>query len=216
MKIAQFLCFSPDVAEERITTVHVIAEVPPCHRQRRWRRRLAGIIFPALISPQANVYADVSSTPRRRGGQFSGQKPTFASETSSVRKSDSDDGRGSDELIFSSSSSSSPKTLSASPFLPVPKSKEMVEAAAERRCALFFLVVSLMVMVFCGRICAILWTASVLRFLPRRKTVPESPYSSKLTPSPTSDLRPRACCEYDRKRVVLEGFLLRRKGLNSG
>ncbi|KAH0459311.1 hypothetical protein IEQ34_012125 [Dendrobium chrysotoxum] len=225
MKIAQFLCFSP-VAEEQITAVHVLPEFRPCNRQRRWRRRLTGIIFPILIRPQENGCADNSSA-SRIGGQFCDRKPTFESETTSVRKSDSDEDRGSDEVVFSSSSSSSPKTpssfsssssLSYSDF-PTPRPRGGVEAGAERRYALCFLVVSLMVMVFCGRICAILWTASGLCFLPRRKPAPETPeFGGVETPAlaasalpPAADRLQKRLYEYDKRRVVLEGFLGRSK-----
>ncbi|KAI0505047.1 hypothetical protein KFK09_016004 [Dendrobium nobile] len=222
MKIAQFLCFSP-VAEEQITAVHVLPEFKPCNRQRRWRRRLTGIIFPILIRPQENGCTDNSSS-SRIGGQFCDRKPTFESETASVRKSNSDEDRGSDEVIFSSSSSSSPKTpssLSSSsslsyPDFPTPRPRGAVETGAERRYALCFLLVSLMVMVFCGRICAILWTASGLCFLPRRKPAPETPELGGVeTPAsalpPAEDRLQKRLCEYNKRRVVLEGFLGRSK-----
>ncbi|XP_008775779.1 uncharacterized protein LOC103696051 [Phoenix dactylifera] len=65
----------------------------------------------------------------------------------------------------------------------------------------FFLLLSLSVMVFCGRLYAILWTSSWLCFVPPRNVA--------ATGSP--ELRRKGIEEIEKKRIILEGFLERNR-----
>ncbi|KAG1347215.1 hypothetical protein COCNU_06G010440 [Cocos nucifera] len=75
---------------------------------------------------------------------------------------------------------------------------------------LFLLLLSLFVMVFCGRLYAILWTSSWLCFVPRRSSdAGLAVVNVAATASP--ELRRKGLEENGKKRIVLEGLLERNR-----
>ncbi|KAG1368215.1 hypothetical protein COCNU_14G006830 [Cocos nucifera] len=94
--------------------------------------------------------------------------------------------------------SASPRSESKNP-LPPPPSRYCGSATG-----IFLLLLSLSVMVFCGRLYAILWTSSWLCLVPRRKS------DAGLAVGPPG-LRRKGLEEDEKKRVVLEGLLERNR-----
>lgn len=167
----------------------------------------------------------------RRGGKVrkdDDDRPIVRKE--SFGKSSPDD----DANFFSSSSSTSTRSSSSrsssscssclSPVPPPPRSPTPPTPAAKAAATgkrtstppsgrgsygyatgLCFVLMSLVVMMFCGRVCAILWTATWLCLLPQRR-LPEFDEAAVVR---------RRRAEEEKRRVVMEGFLHRsRKGLN--
>ncbi|XP_019701399.1 uncharacterized protein [Elaeis guineensis] len=75
---------------------------------------------------------------------------------------------------------------------------------------LFLLLLSLSVMVFCGRIYAILWTSSWLCFVPRRNS-DAGLAAENVAPTAAPKLRRKGLEENEKKRIVLEGILERNR-----
>ncbi|KAJ6843604.1 uncharacterized protein M6B38_295890 [Iris pallida] len=158
----------------------------------------------------------------RRGGKVHRDYDRPIVRKESFGKSSPDD----DANFFSSSSSStrssSSRSSSSSSCLspvPPPSCSPMAAATTGKRTSmppsgrgsygyatgLCFVLMSLVVMMFCGRVCAILWTATWLCLLPQRRP-PGFDDAAALR---------RRRAEEEKRRVVMEGFLHRsRKGLN--
>ncbi|KAK8968512.1 hypothetical protein KSP40_PGU005381 [Platanthera guangdongensis] len=205
MRITQFLCFTPNFSKEETRIIQSKPELSISKRHCR-RRRHSGSVFPIHgWSPEMNCSAPT------------GQDGRSATE--------SDDKGFCESILPSSYSISSPRASSSSSSSSQSFSALESKGASEdpvRWSALCFLVVSLIVMVFLGRICAIVWTASGLWFLPRRMSAPGRPElrgSEMLAVgslSPTLELRRKVLYECEKRRVVLEGFLGRNKRAPAG
>ncbi|XP_073006400.1 uncharacterized protein [Typha latifolia] len=206
-----FVCFGGGDPEEEVVGI-----------RRRWRSRK---IYRQIFDKMKRSTSFVTS-PRSKGGkEETNRSEKLAPE--SIFSSDSSPSLGSSSSIASSSSFCSSSSSASYPDPTETKSRPRRRpvtppAAAEtaRRGAatgVFLLVVSLCVMVFCGRLCAILLTSSSLCLAPRR--IRAAPSLGKVIDRVRSpSFRRRRVWkgeeedeEEEKRRVVLEGLLERKR-----
>ncbi|XP_072950963.1 uncharacterized protein [Typha angustifolia] len=206
-----FVCFGGGDPEEEVVGI----------RRRRRSRKIYRQIFDKMKRSTSFV-----TSPRSKGGkEETNRSDKLAPE--SIFSSDSSPSLGSSSSIASSSSFCSSSSSASFPDPTETKSRPRrrpvtppAAAQTARRGAatgVFLLLVSLCVMVFCGRLCAILLTSSSLCLAPRR--IRAAPSLGKVVDRVSSpSFRRRKVWkgdeedeEEEKRRVVLEGLLERKR-----
>ncbi|ONK74658.1 uncharacterized protein A4U43_C03F8800 [Asparagus officinalis] len=227
-RVGSFLCFGPpdtndtEKDEKRQSPAKVLPEVGGNGKQNR--RRLMSK-FARSISLKSNSLNRRTKSTKDSTRPLSGE----ISDSSENNSTSESFGKNTDVISFSSSlssssfSSSSSSCVSSASQLKLQQKKAFIPPPAQQNygyaTGLLLVLMSLFVVVFCGRLCAILWTATWLCTVPRRrKVVGSSEFSEGTAVSAVAKAEMRRKGEYyweegEKNRIVLEGFLRRnRKG----